>query len=107
MCRKANSVLELEQHIILEILNTRAALNRPKLSAGAFFRKQFGNYIGVKVAANYAQIGYSDVYSTNETQKLRNLSFNSNIWELSLSGDFNFFRFYPGIRVIPTHPMFL
>jgi hypothetical protein len=78
-------------------LNTRASLNRPKISAGAFFRKQFGNYIGVKVAANYAQIGYSDVYSPNETQKRRNLSFNSNIWELSLSGDFNFFKFYPGI----------
>jgi hypothetical protein len=77
-------------------LNTRAALNRPKLSAGAFFKKQFGNYIGVKIAANYAQIGYSDVYSSNETQKLRNLSFNSNIWELSLSGEFNFFKFYPG-----------
>lgn len=78
-------------------LNTRAALNKPKFSAGAFFRKQFGNYIGLKIAANYAQIGYSDIYSQNETQKRRNLSFNSNIWELSFSGDFNFFKFYPGI----------
>lgn len=78
-------------------LNTRAALNRPKLSVGAFFRKQFSNYIGLKVAANFAQLGYSDVYSKNETQKRRNLSFNSNIWELSASGDFNFFKFYPGI----------
>jgi hypothetical protein len=78
-------------------LNTRAALNKPKFSAGAFFRKQFGNYIGLKIAANYAQIGYSDIYSQNETQKRRNLSFNSNIWELSASGDFNFFKFYPGI----------
>ena len=50
-------------------LNTRAALNRPKFSAGAFFRKQFGNYIGLKIGANYAQLGYSDVYSQNETQK--------------------------------------
>ena len=78
-------------------LNTRAALNRPKFSAGAFFRKQFGNYIGVKIGANYAQLGYADVYSQNETQKRRNLSFNSNIWELAVSGDFNFFKFYPGI----------
>lgn len=78
-------------------LNTRAALNRPKPSAGAFFRKQFGNYIGLKVGVNYAQLGYSDVYSKNETQQRRNLSFNSNIWELSVSGDFNFFKFYPGV----------
>ncbi len=78
-------------------INTRASLNRPKFSAGAFFRKQFSNYIGVKVAANYARLGYSDVYSGNETQKRRNLSFNTNVWELSVSGDFNFFKFYPGI----------
>jgi hypothetical protein len=27
---------------------------------------------------------------------LRNLSFNTNVWELALQGDFNFFRFMPG-----------
>jgi len=78
-------------------LNTRAALNRPKLSAGVFFRKQFNNYIGLKVGVNYARLGYSDVYSENTFQKRRNLSFNSNIWEFAVSGDFNFFKFYPGI----------
>lgn len=78
-------------------LNTRAALNRPKLSAGAFFLKQFGNYIGLKVGVNYARVGYSDVYSKNEVQNRRNLSFNTNVWEFALSGQFNFFKFYPGI----------
>lgn len=79
-------------------LNTKAGINRPKLAAGVFFTKQFNNYIGLKIAANYAQLGYSDVYSKNEVQKLRNLSFNTNIWELSLNGQFNFFKFYPGIE---------
>lgn len=79
-------------------LNTRAAINRPKISAGIFFTKQFSNYIGLKVSANYARLGYSDIYSKNETQKLRNLSFNSNIWEVSLQGQFNFFKFYPGVE---------
>jgi hypothetical protein len=78
-------------------LNTRAALNRPKFSAGAYFLKQFGNYIGLKVSANYARLGYSDVYSNNEVQKRRNLSFNTNLWEFAISGQFNFFKFYPGI----------
>ena len=78
-------------------LNTNASLNRPKIAAGAFFRKQFSNYVGVKISANYAQLGYSDRYSKNETQKRRNLSFNTNVWELAVSGDFNFFKFYPGI----------
>ncbi|MEO6405272.1 MAG: DUF6089 family protein [Ferruginibacter sp.] len=76
-------------------LNTRAALNRPKPVAGLFFRKQFGNYVGMRIAAHYAQLGYSDVYSKNDYQKLRNLSFNTNIWELAVQGDFNFFKFIP------------
>lgn len=78
-------------------LNTNAALNRLKFSGGLFFVKQFNNYIGLKIGANYAMLGYSDVYSKNETQKRRNLSFNTNLWELSLSGYFNFFRFIPGV----------
>lgn len=78
-------------------LNTSARLNRPKLAIGAFFRKQFGNYVGLRVSAHYAQLGYSDVYSTdNEYQRRRNLSFNTNIFELALQGDFNFFKFIPG-----------
>lgn len=78
-------------------INTRAALNRPKLAAGIFFRKQFNNYVGVRVAAHFAQLGYSDIYNTkNEYQRRRNLSFNTNIWELAVMGDFNFFKFVPG-----------
>lgn len=76
-------------------LNTRAAINRPKPAIGAFFRKQFGNYVGVRISAHYAQLGYSDIYSKNDYQKIRNLSFNTNIWELALQGDFNFFKFIP------------
>jgi hypothetical protein len=78
-------------------LNTRARLNRPKIAMGAFFRKQFGNYVAMRVSAHYAQLGYSDVYNThNEYQLRRNLSFNTNLFELALQGDFNFFRFVPG-----------
>lgn len=78
-------------------LNTRARLNRPKIALGAFFRKQFGNYVALRVSAHYAQLGYSDVYNTkNEFELRRNLSFNTNLWELALQGDFNFFRFEPG-----------
>lgn len=78
-------------------LNTRAAINRPKFSAGAFFIKQVNPYVGIKLAADYARVGYSDQYSDNEAQYTRNLSFNSNVWEASLSGYFNFFRFIPGV----------
>ena len=78
-------------------LNTRARLNRPKPAAGIFFRKNFGNYVDMRVSGNFAQLGYSDIYNThNEYMRRRNLSFNTNIWELGLQGDFNFYRFMPG-----------
>ena len=78
-------------------LNTTAQVNRPKIAFGAFFRKQFGNYIALRVGAHYAQLGYSDIYNTkNEYQSRRNLSFNTNVWELAVQGDFNFFKFVPG-----------
>lgn len=77
-------------------LNTRAALNRPKPAIGVFYRKQFNNYLGARLSLHYAQLGYSDVYSKNEYQKRRNLSFNTDMFEVALHGDFNFFRYMPG-----------
>ncbi|MGZ8561906.1 MAG: DUF6089 family protein, partial [Flavisolibacter sp.] len=78
-------------------LNTRAHLNRPKIAAGLFFRKNFGNYIALRIQGTFAQLGYSDVYNThNEFMRRRNLSFNTKVWELGLQGDFNFYRFMPG-----------
>jgi hypothetical protein len=50
------------------------------------------------VGASFAQLGYSDIYNRkdNETMGRRNLSFNTNVWELAVQGDFNFYRFMPG-----------
>ncbi len=77
-------------------INTRAELERPKPAFGLFFRKQFDNYVGVRLSVHYAQLGYSDTYSTNSYQQSRNLSFNTNIWEIAAMGHFNFFKFLPG-----------
>ena len=77
-------------------LNTRANINRPKPAVGFFYRKQFNNYLGLRVSAHYAQLGYSDIYSKNTYQNTRNLSFNTDIVEFAIHGDFNFFKFVPG-----------
>lgn len=78
-------------------LNTTAQLNRPKMAATIFFRKNFNNYVSGRIGASFARLGYSDIYNDhNEYMRRRNLSFNSNVWELTLQGDFNFFRFMPG-----------
>ena len=77
-------------------LNPNTRLNRPKLAGGIFFRKQVNEYVAVRIGANYAQLGYSDIYEKeNEFRRRRNLSFNTNIWELAVQGDFNFFKFNP------------
>ncbi|HEX5655339.1 MAG TPA: DUF6089 family protein [Chitinophagaceae bacterium] len=78
-------------------LNTRAHLNRPKIAGTMFFRKNFGNYVALRIGASFARLGYSDIFNDhNEYMHRRNLSFNTNVWELALQGDFNFFRFMPG-----------
>ncbi len=78
-------------------LNSRSDISRAKFAASAFFRKNFSNYVAARLGLSYARLGYSDIYNThNEYMTRRNLSFNSNVWELSLQGDFNFFRFMPG-----------
>ncbi|MDD2794039.1 MAG: DUF6089 family protein [Sediminibacterium sp.] len=79
-------------------LNPDAQLNSPKLAFGLFYRKQLTNYVGIRVSGEYALLGFSDRYSDNAVQRRRNLSFNSNVYEFSVSGDFNFFRFQPGFE---------
>jgi hypothetical protein len=76
-------------------LNTRTYLNKPHLAVSAFFRKNFNNYIAARVNASFLTLGYSDKYSKNTFQRLRNLNFNSNVFEIALQGDFNFYRFEP------------
>jgi hypothetical protein len=78
-------------------LNPDYHFNTPKPVFGIFFRKQLTDYISVRIQGQFAQVGYSDVYNKqNAFDQRRNLSFNSNIWQLGLQGDFNFFRFIPG-----------
>ncbi|WP_143308103.1 type IX secretion system protein PorG [Chitinophaga vietnamensis] len=77
-------------------LNTRGALNAVKPAVGVYYRKYMNDYIGVRAHARFLQLGYSDVYNKNEFERRRNLSFNTNVFELALQGDFNFFRFEPG-----------
>ena len=77
-------------------LNTRSAINRPKPALGLYFRKPFNNYLAMRISMHYAQLGYSDTYSKNEYQKRRNLSFNTDIWEIAVHGDFNFYKYIPG-----------
>ncbi len=79
-------------------LDPTVALNHPKFTAGVYFLKQFNNYMGIKVAGNYAFLAYADKYSSNDAQLTRNLSFNTDLYEFSVSGVFNFFKYIPGTQ---------
>ncbi len=76
-------------------INNRSQINRPKPAISFFYRRNFNNYIALRLSGSFAQLGYSDKYAKNIVQKQRNLSFNTNIWEGAAMLDFNFFRFIP------------
>ena len=77
-------------------INNRSAIDKPNPVVGVYFKKQFGKYVAVRVSGHYAEVGYSDTYSNIAFQRRRNLDFNSQIWEMAVQGDFNFFNFIPG-----------
>lgn len=77
-------------------INNRSAIDKPSPAVGVYFKKQFGQYIAVRVSGHYAKVGYADEYSNVEFQQRRNLNFSSQIWEMAVQGDFNFFNFIPG-----------
>ncbi|MDI9364594.1 MAG: DUF6089 family protein [Flavobacterium sp.] len=79
-------------------LNTNVAINKPKFSAGVYYLKQFNGYVGMKIDGSYTFLGFSDANNSNVVHKTRNLSFNTDLYELSVSGYFNFFKFLPGFR---------
>ncbi|AWO01217.1 hypothetical protein DLD77_05695 [Chitinophaga alhagiae] len=77
-------------------LNTHTGLQAIKPAVGIYYRKYFNGYVGARAHFRFMQLGYSDVYNTNSFQRRRNLSFNTDLYELAVQGDFNFFRFEPG-----------
>ncbi|UEG50508.1 porin family protein [Ferruginibacter lapsinanis] len=77
-------------------LNPRAAIKKFKPAIGIFYRKQFTTYLGLRLSAHYTQLGFSDADSKISFQQARNLSFQTNLWEVALHGDFNFFKYIPG-----------
>lgn len=79
-------------------LNSDVVINRPKFSGAIHYTKQMNNYVGIKLSATYAFLAYADKYSSNIVQQTRNLSFNTDIWEFSVNGTFNFFKFNPGFE---------
>ncbi len=75
-------------------------------AAGFYGKINFNPYIGIKGGLYLAKVGAADSLSSNFAQKQRNLSFETNITELNLNLEFNFFKFVPGNKYHNFTPFF-
>jgi len=66
---------------------------------GAFVKHNFNGYFSAKLGYTYGTIRGADSTSSNQQLRNRNLSFNSGLSELALTGELNFFKYEPGISV--------
>lgn len=72
------------------------SLGETNFSAGVFGRYNIGKWASVKAGINYAKISAADSSGDPTTSKeYRNLSFRSNIYEFSLTGEFNILGYQP------------
>lgn len=77
-------------------LNNRLDITNPGLAGGIIGRYNFNSRISAKGSFNYGRVSASDVDSPNNFERDRNLSFSSNIFDLSTSVEFNFFQYVHG-----------
>ena len=79
-------------------LNTNYSLARPNVAGGLIARFNFNNRVGIKFGANYGQIEASDSDSDNAFEKARNLSFRSNVFDVTAGFEFNFLPYNHGSK---------
>lgn len=77
-------------------LNTNYGFNFARYSATVFYKYNFTPYIALRMGGSYAYVGYSDKFSSNYYQQVRNLDFKSNIFEAAIHAEFHFFRYEIG-----------
>jgi len=77
-------------------LNDNYGFKTVSAAGGIYARKHMNSYISLKFLANYTQVSYDDKYNTDLYEHLRNLNFASQIYELGMQAEFNFFSFVTG-----------
>ena len=77
-------------------LNTNNRISSPGLAAGALVRHNFNERVCISGHIAYGRLSAADSTSTNSFQQTRNLSFRSNVWDISGQFEFNFFPYIHG-----------
>jgi len=65
-------------------------------AGGLFYRYNFNDRFSLRAAAHVAYVVGYDANSTDPAQLERNLSFESWLFDFSVTGEFNFFKYAPG-----------
>lgn len=77
-------------------LNDNFGLHAPSYMGGVWGRYNLNDYVAVRLNLAYAHVGYDDKYNIGAPfETLRNLRFESDVYELNVQGDFNFYAFLP------------
>ncbi len=71
--------------------NLKTSFGRTHASFGAFGRYNMNNYVSIKLGLTYGRISGSDT----DNNRARNLSFRSDLIDVSLTGEFNILGFQP------------
>jgi hypothetical protein len=71
-------------------LNTQTSFNYSHLSFGAYYRYNYDSRLSLKLQASMTKLEANDSSADNYFQRQRNLSFYSNLFEVALTGEFNF-----------------
>jgi hypothetical protein len=87
-------------------LNTTLKITQPGLAGGLMGRYNFNNRVSARASFNYGRVGADDADSDNNFEKNRNLSFKSNIFDLSTAVEFNFFQYEHGHKIYNRTPYF-
>lgn len=74
-------------------LNTNASFEFIGPGTGLFVRYNMGTRFATRTGINYGKIAFADERTKFPYQNARNLSFESNIYELSSHIEFNFFKY--------------
>ena len=79
-------------------LNTEFSLANPRPAGHVFGRYNFDERVSLRLGASYARIAGDDADANSNFQRLRNLSFFSDVWEGMLALEFNFYPYFHGSK---------
>ncbi|MDB5155267.1 MAG: outer rane beta-barrel protein [Mucilaginibacter sp.] len=76
-------------------LNQNNPVKVSGIALGVFVKRNFNGYLSAKLNYTFGQISGADSTSSNPQLRQRNLSFKTQLNELSLIGEFNFMKYIP------------